>query len=68
MLYMKKMIQGTMIIKRQLCKNAGITLIEVWGNDWTEFNKETKNEIKDFFSAKRLKKYKHISIYNPEKF
>jgi hypothetical protein len=52
--------------KRQLCKNAGITLIEVWGNDWTEFNKETKNEIKDFFSAKRLKEYKHIQISNAE--
>ena len=46
----------------------GITLIEVWGDDWTKFNKETKNEIKDFFLAKRLKEYKHISIYNPEKF
>ena len=54
--------------KRQLCKDAGITLIEVWGDDWTKFNKETKNEIKDFFLAKRLKEYKHISIYNPEKF
>ena len=49
--------------KRQLCKDNNIQLVEIWFKDWTEYNKETKNEIELFLlDLDTSLDYKHIQV------
>lgn len=40
--------------KRQLCKDAGITLIEVWENDWKKESDKIKKEISNIIKSKAI--------------